>query len=157
MKLIGKTPINPLLFYTGKIICIVTWLLPFAKWFGIYSFGNNSLLISNIIALSFGITGLFFYTASLISLGESTRMGLPDSDTVLKTTGLYRHSRNPMYLGFALMQIAVVLYLLHWIAVVMTVYSIVVHHCIILSEEKFCEKQFGKAYKKYKTKVRMYL
>lgn len=156
VKLIGKTPINPFLFYTAKAVCIATWFLPILKWAGIYSFGENSLLITTILATAFAATGLCFYIVSLINLGKSVRVGLPYDGTPLITNGLYGISRNPMYLSFALLQMAVVLYLLHWLAVVMTMYSVLVHHFIILSEEKFCNKQFGEAYQNYKMKTRRY-
>ncbi len=44
---------------------------------------------------------------------DSWRAGIPDSDkTELVTTGIYKYSRNPAFLGFDLQYMGVLLYVL---------------------------------------------
>lgn len=62
-----------------------------------------------------------------------------------------------MYLGFNLMTISSVFYLNSYIILVLGVYSVVVYHFIILGEEKFLKKRFGKEFESYMDKVRRYI
>ncbi len=101
--------------------------------------------------------GLAFVTVSLVNLGRSTRLGLPTGETQFKTSGLYRISRNPMYIGFDLITLASVLYLWNPFIAVAGIYSIVIYHFIILGEEKFMENKFGDEYNEYKKKVGRYI
>ena len=94
-----------------------------------------------------------FIGISLINLGKSTRLGIPDENTELKTQGIYTLSRNPMYVGFNLLTLASIIYTRHWIIVIFGVYSIAIYHQIIVAEEKFLEKRFGGKYQDYKLHV----
>jgi len=103
------------------------------------------------------LIGLIFTIISLINLGKSTRLGLPSNDTKLKTNGLYKYSRNPMYVGFDLITISAMIYILHWLIIILGVYSMITYHLIIKGEEKFMIKRFGEEYKNYQLRVRRYL
>ena len=98
----------------------------------------------------------FFVVISLINLGRSTRFGIPTNETLFKTSGLYKISRNPMYIGINLLTISAMIYTLNLFGILIGIYSIFVYHLIILSEEKFLENRFGKQYSDYKNKVRRY-
>jgi len=98
-----------------------------------------------IILLCFG---LILTIAGLINLGKSTRLGIPEEDTERRTNGLYKISRNPIYLGFNLFSLAAVLSVGSFVVLIVALYSIVVYHLIILAEEKFLE---------YKKNVRRYI
>jgi len=96
VDLIGKTTINPVLFYSGKTAGYLTWIIYFLSVLKInimsrYDFSYNSYIASFTVTV-----GLFFVIISLINLGQSTRLGLPSESTDLKTKGLYRISRNPI-------------------------------------------------------------
>ncbi|MBK8806714.1 MAG: isoprenylcysteine carboxylmethyltransferase family protein [Bacteroidales bacterium] len=120
-------------------------------------FSFNAFYFTKIISIVLISIGLLFTIVSLINLGKSTRLGLPTESTNFKTNGLYKFSRNPMYVGFNLITLAAVFYTCNiWIAL-MGVYSIVVYHLIILGEEKFLESRFGSEFINYKTKVKRYL
>ena len=94
---------------------------------------------------------------SLLNLGKSTRLGLPNEDTELVTNGLYRFSRHPMYVGFHLFTLAGVLYTLNPYVIIAAVYSVSVYHYIIKAEEEFLVQRFGQLYDAYSQKVRRYL
>ncbi len=157
MELIGKTTINPIIFYTGKISGYVTWIILFSMFIGFKVLDNKELFYNNYIAEISLLIGLIFTVISLINLGKSTRLGLPSDDTQLKTNGLYKFSRNPMYVGFDLITIAAIIYTLHWIIIVLGVYSLITYHLIIMGEENFMITRFSDEYKKYQLKVRRYL
>jgi protein-S-isoprenylcysteine O-methyltransferase Ste14 len=80
-----------------------------------------------------------------------------EESTTLVTTGLYRFSRNPMYLGFNAVTLASMIYTSNWIVIIMGAYSIVIYHYIILGEEKFLAERFGEQYSAFRRNVRRYL
>lgn len=71
--------------------------------------------------------------------------------------GLYRVSRNPMYVAYFIYFLGCVLLTqsLPLFAILM-VFQISAHW-IILSEERWCIKKFGEEYKNYMNKVRRYI
>ena len=157
MDLIGKTTINPVLFYTGKISGYLTWIILFLSLLGIPAVKTCSSAFFKYIAYGLASAGLFLTIVSLFNLGRSTSLGLPQEDTVLKTGGLYRISRNPMYLGFDLLTLASIIYTMNIGIISLGLYSLIVYHFIILGEEKYLGQRFGSAYSDYKQTVRRYL
>lgn len=70
--------------------------------------------------------------------------------------GLYRFSRNPIYLGYFLIFIGVALLIGSWFHLVLTlVYQVAVHD-LILSEERWCQVTYGQPYLQYLKRVRRY-
>jgi protein-S-isoprenylcysteine O-methyltransferase Ste14 len=157
MEVLGKPTLNPVLFYSGKIAGYIVWTILLLSLTDITILSKKVIWHSDIIAWILLITGLLFSILSLFSLGKSTRFGLPTEKTVLKTKGLYKISRNPIYFGFNLITLSSIIYFINPIILVPGIYSIVVYHLIIIGEEKFLEKAFGEAYLEYKKKVRRYI
>lgn len=157
MELIGKPPINPLLFYTGKISGYITWIV-FIYTFIRDSFSDNIIFNhKEIIAFCLFALGLIFSVISIINIGSSIRFGLPNENTILKSNGIYRFSRNPMYVGFGLFTISSMIYTMNYTIIALGLFSLVVYHLIIKSEEKFLFNRFGDNYEIYRKKVRRYL
>jgi protein-S-isoprenylcysteine O-methyltransferase Ste14 len=157
MELIGKPPINPLLFYAGKISGYITWIV-FTYNLIRNDFSNHLIFTYNeIVAFSLFVLGLIFSVISILNIGSSIRLGLPNKDTELKSNGIYRISRNPMYVGFGLFTISSMLYTLNYIIIALGLFSLVVYHLIIISEEKFLLSRFGDDYETYRKKVKRYL
>lgn len=152
MKIIGKPPINPLLFYSGKFSGYGIWVLLL-----ISLLSKPQLHLKDVAAIIVFGCAMFFIIISLINLGKSTRLGIPAEDTKLKTAGLYKISRNPMYVGFNLLSLAAILATWNFIVLILGVYSIFVYQQIILGEEKFLAGRFAQQYFEYKKKVRRYL
>ncbi len=78
--------------------------------------------------------------------------------THLVTTGMFRFSRNPMYLGFVLVLIgiAVLMGSLTPYAVI-AVFAILMDVTFIRVEERMLEKAFGESWLQYKRKVRRWI
>lgn len=157
MDLIGKTPINPFLFYTGKIAGYACWVILFISLLEVYIVGQPYNEYLRIFSLLTASIGLILIILSLINLGGSTRLGVPTDDTNLKTEGLYKYSRNPMYLGFNFFTLSSMLYTWEMIIVIFGIYSIITYHFIIKGEEKFLKERFAEEYELYRKKVRRYL
>ena len=74
------------------------------------------------------------------------------------STGVYRVTRNPMYVGMALLQIAIGVGLANgWIVIAVPVVLVVVYLTAIRHEEAYLERKFGHAYSDYKESVRRWL
>ena len=157
MELIGRTTINPIIFYTGKISGYITWIILSLMLFDINLIERKLVFYNNYASVLLLFAGLFFTVISLVNLGKSTRLGLPSDDTTLKTTGIYKISRNPMYVGFDLITIASIVFTLHWLVIILGIYSLITYHLIIKGEEAFMIKRFSSEYEKYQLKVRRYL
>lgn len=156
MNLLGKTTIHPFFFYTGKISgYVVCGLYLFSLWHIGLSSAQQIVelkLVANIVA----VLGLLMTGWAWSYLGSAVRLGLPSEKTKLKTQGAYRFSRNPMYVGFNFITIAAMLYLgTLWVFFAGS-YSLVIYHFIILGEEAFLKKRFGKPYLAYMKKTRRY-
>ncbi|QQS51737.1 MAG: isoprenylcysteine carboxylmethyltransferase family protein [Bacteroidota bacterium] len=157
MNIIGKATINPLLFYTGKISGYLTWIFLVLSFINIETVEVNDFYFNRAFSVVLIIAGLTFTVISLINLGNSTRLGLPNETTHFKTKGLYKFSRNPMYVGFNLITLSSIIHFLSPWTIILGIYSIFVYHLIILGEERFLESRFGTNYISYKEKVRRYL
>jgi protein-S-isoprenylcysteine O-methyltransferase Ste14 len=157
MKIIGKESIHPILFYSGKILGYLTWIFFLLSIFKVLIINKPPYFIISIIGFTLTGIGFIITIISLINLGKSTRLGLPEEKTEFKTNGLYKFSRNPMYLGFNLLTISSVIFLWNIVFLLLGIYSIIIYHFIILNEEKYLKNRFGDKYNEYKKKVRRYV
>ena len=156
MRFLGTAPIEPWAYLAGKLAflgCLIAltarWLWPALDWW-------NAPGLNLLGAVLLGL-GLLIVLISGFNLGSSTRVGLPQEQTALKTGGLYRFSRNPMYLGGFLTCLAAVAWTMNPIIIALVITTALIHHKIVLAEEKFLGAQFGDAWVEYSSKVRRYL
>tara|TARA_B100000575_G_scaffold219208_1_gene179700 strand:- start:4241 stop:4690 length:450 start_codon:yes stop_codon:yes gene_type:complete len=76
----------------------------------------------------------------------------------LVTTGIYKHSRNPMYLGMIIIIISITVYYLNYLSVFSPlIFYIWINKFQISREEIFLEDKFGDEYLKYKSKTRRWI
>jgi len=129
-----------------------------------------SLLISflNIGSLVLGgLSGIVLCVSVLIILSSGWRFKkakttvdptTPEKTTRLVTSGIYRYSRNPMYLGLLGFLIAEVLLLGNLLGVaLLPLYMMTMNKRFIEPEEKALESLFEQAFIDYKQKVRRWL
>lgn len=157
MELIGKATIHPLAFYSGKFSGYATWTVALLAWSGVPRLPLARLPELRLLALALGAAGLLLAAASLAGLGRSTRLGLPATPTAFRTKGVYRFSRNPMYLGFDLLTLGAVAGSPHAVTAALGLYSVIVYHFIILGEERFLRRRFGAEFEEYAAKVGRYV
>lgn len=97
-----------------------------------------------------------------IAAGTFRRLGTPPEPwkptTALATGGLYRFSRNPIYLGFGLTYIGFAVAMDSPIALAMLLPClIVIDRFVIAREERYLSARFGAEYEAYKGRVRRWL
>jgi protein-S-isoprenylcysteine O-methyltransferase Ste14 len=155
VNLFGTPSINAYAFYTGKVCFGVSLGFFVLALLGI----DGSIVVVQTlrhVALILALAGVSLLIFSFIHLGRSLRVGLPQERTELKTAGIYRFSRNPMYFSLFILCIASNLYVVNPVNIVCTLAAILIHHRIVLAEERFLEQTFGEAFRAYRTKVRRY-
>ena len=79
------------------------------------------------------------------------------NDAGLNRNGIYKFSRNPMYIAYFIHFIGMALLTQSWILASMVLVFQISAHWIILAEERWCLKKFGAAYEDYMRSVRRYL
>lgn len=156
-ELFGQPTINKTLQLTGKFLIILPAAILFLEAAGFHFRWLDPPAIIKWIGLFLFFESIVFLCFSLIHLGRFTKMGLPKNDPIrLQTSGIYKISRNPMYLGLILLAVSSVIYVPNPVSIIATVSGIVIHHRIILNEEKFLWEKFGEAYKLYLARTNRY-
>jgi protein-S-isoprenylcysteine O-methyltransferase Ste14 len=82
----------------------------------------------------------------------------PEAASAIVTTGIYRFTRNPMYLGFLLALIAWAVFLGNIVSALMPLLFVAYMNRFQISpEERALRKQFGEPYEAYLRSVRRWL
>ena len=91
-------------------------------------------------------------------VGSKTTLFPFRASSRLVTTGAYRFSRNPMYLGFALLTVAAGLMLETWWPVLLLPAAIALLQVVVIArEEQYLARRFGQEYIDYCRRVRRWL
>ena len=87
--------------------------------------------------------------------GTNIRPDMPT--TALVTSGMFAHVRNPAYQGGSLALFGLALMLAaDWIVILMVPALLLLHYGVVLREERYLERKFGEAYRRYKAAVPRY-
>ena len=82
----------------------------------------------------------------------------PSDATALVTEGMYRYSRNPMYLGLLLLTIASTIWFGTWFGIIINiVFIFLINFLQIIPEEEALLEIFGEEYEEYKKNVRRWI
>ena len=80
------------------------------------------------------------------------------SSKQIVSSGVYRFSRNPIYVGFLMMVVGLPLTSgFYWGIVLAPFYIMMMNRLVIQHEEAYLEKKFGKTYTSYTSQVRRWL
>jgi protein-S-isoprenylcysteine O-methyltransferase Ste14 len=122
--------------------------------------------IKRILTLPYSLVGGLWIALGLtligFAMGGFKRAGTPvipfEPSTALVTTGVYRYTRNPMYLGLTMVLIGSALLFGSVGALLpIPVFVLIVRQRFILGEERFLEEIFGAEYLAYRERVRRWL
>ncbi|MFC2101480.1 methyltransferase family protein [Bacteroidota bacterium] len=156
-SLVGKPSANSLLFYSVKLSIFISIGLflgkaIFPSFGGVYVPEWMAWLGAGMVT-----AGSFILVLSFFSLSSALKYGLPEENTQLKTTGLFRFSRNPLYVGLFLVNIASAIFFPAILNILVSAYCILIHLILIRGEEKFLEERFGVDWIAYKKRVRRFI
>jgi protein-S-isoprenylcysteine O-methyltransferase Ste14 len=153
----GQAPINRTVFYVSKYSILVLWGAMVVQSWGIRLSVIDIPRPLQLVALLFWVCGFAFMYLGRFTMGDSFRLGTAKEDTRLMTDGMFRLSRNPMYVGVYLITAASALYTANPLVVLLGVFVIAVHHRIVLAEENHLRDAFGREYLEYCSRVRQYI
>jgi protein-S-isoprenylcysteine O-methyltransferase Ste14 len=143
--------VRPPLLYVAALgaMLVLRWLWPLpilgdaAFWPGLA-----------VVVLAVGL--LIWGRRTLVAGGTNVDPSLPS--TAIVSAGPYRFSRNPLYVGLALVYLGLTLALDSWWGIVLLALVLIVMHVgVIQREERYLEQKFGDGYRQYRSAVRRYL
>ena len=124
---------------------------------------SNILIFVYLFFLKITTDPYWFY-AGLVTYGIGVLMCLVSVSNFSKPAknginlnGLYRISRNPLYVSYFIYFLGCVLITQSLLLLAILVVFQISTHWIILSEERWCVNKFGEEYKNYMSKVRRYI
>lgn len=90
--------------------------------------------------------------------GAGTRVETYKPTTAIVTTGPYRFTRNPIYLGMLLGLIGLAIgFDSLWILAMLVPFFVVIRYGVVAREEAYLERKFSAVYLGYKSRVRRWL
>ena len=147
-NVIAPPPVIYLVFVLLGLIMHYIWPLPIiaaAKIFWIA-----------IIIITMGVVIAILARREFERSGTSVRPDRPT--TTIIRTGPYRYSRNPLYLSLTLIQTGIGVWVNSlWVLLMIIPAVLTMRHGVIVREEKYLARKFGKEYMDYKASVRRWL
>ena len=144
------TSIPPNYFYACLILCVILRIvLPDFKFI---------LFPYNLTGLLFIAYGIYLVINPWYLFKKHNTPESFDESTSLVKEGIYKYSRNPMYLGGIFILAGLSLILNNWISFICTlIFFLFMHFMFIPFEEERLYKTFGDDYLEYKKKVRKWI
>ena len=141
----------PLIFLAGLIAgFVLEALLPGVDLPALVEWGIGSLLVAG------GLVLLLWFNTSFSRKGTAVEPWKPT--TAIVTSGPYRFTRNPAYLGMALTYVGIALLSSAvWVLVPLPFVLAVIDRGVIAREERYLERKFGEEYLGYKRTVRRWI
>lgn len=112
-----------------------------------------------VIAVAVGLAGLVLIAMALVMFRTNQTRPEPwQPASALVAAGIYRFTRNPMYLGMAMLSLATALFFASISAGLLTILAmIIVDRLVIAREEAYLARRFGEDYLAYRRAVRRWL
>ena len=145
-------PIAPPLLFVVPILASLAfeWLVPTSFAHGASRWTLGALIFVAGIALNVG---------GFVAQKPAGTDPIPFNPTTrIVAHGLYRFSRNPMYLGFALCTFGLAILVdSAWMLLAVPIGLVFVDLIVIMREERYLKRKFGEEYLNYKRRVRRWL
>jgi protein-S-isoprenylcysteine O-methyltransferase Ste14 len=141
----------PLIFLAGLIVGFaLEALLPGVDLPGWLEWGVGGLLVIAGLGLLAWFNSLFSRTGTAVEPWKPT--------TAIVTSGPYRFTRNPAYLGMALTYVGIALLSSAvWVVLPLPLVLAVIDRGVIAREERYLERKFGEEYLGYRRQVRRWV
>lgn len=119
-------------------------------------------LVPSRLAVPLGVAivllGLIAVPAVITFRRANTRPEPWKPTTSLVTTGPYRFTRNPMYVGFTLAYLGATCWInTAWPILLLPIVLGLMHYGVIVREEAYLERLFGDDYRTYRSRVRRWI
>ncbi|MGP4713076.1 MULTISPECIES: methyltransferase family protein [unclassified Psychrobacter] len=151
-------------FLELKVPPVVQVVVSAAAMYGVSKVAPNlqfSIEGSTMIAVGLGAIGLGLGVLGVAQFKKAQTTPNPqalEKASSLVTSGIYRYTRNPMYVGLTLVLLGWAFYLSHYLAfIILPVFVIYMTRFQIEPEERAMTRLFGTAYQSYRAKVRRWI
>ena len=156
----GQKQDSPGVYIPPPLLYVLIFLLAiflqnkFAIEDRIFHFG-----VTKILGVLLVICSLYFLVTSLSIFFKTKNTLIPFKPaSSLQTNGVFHISRNPMYVGLAIMYLGITCLIGNWWNVLLfPILIFIVQETIIKKEEKYLERAFKDEFSKYKTAVRRWI
>lgn len=133
------------MWFAARELPSLAFSLPWRDSLAVTVFGGGILVI---------LAGLYEFQKAKTTFNPMT----PDAASSVVTSGIYRVSRNPMYLGFLLVLTGWAIFLSHVLPFLfLPVFVLYMNRFQILPEERALSAKFGEGYDRYKQAARRWL
>jgi protein-S-isoprenylcysteine O-methyltransferase Ste14 len=147
--------VMPPLLFLGALIAgaLLSYLVPIGPGLGS---ANGLALTVGLIFVTLGFALVALSGRSFHRAGTSVVPSEPS--TALVTTGPYRYTRNPIYIGFVLAYFGFAIVLTSmWVLLLLIPVLAVMQRGVVVPEEAYLARKFGDAYRKYQARVPRWL
>ena len=152
---VGNKPEKVLLI--ERIVSIATTFTVIIEVSSIFFVKEFMMTGFRIAGIVIGFIAVLFFASATMTMQNSWRVGIPEEKTALVTTGIYKYSRNPAFVGFDLLYISICLMFFNIPLLLVSVWAAVMLHLQILQEEAHMYNMFGYEYAQYKEHTLRYL
>ncbi len=119
---------------------------------------DNQQLFGQLGLGLFGMAILILTFAYGSMARAKTTINPSEHSTSVVSTGIYAYTRNPIYIGWFIIFVAIALRNNSWFDLVLSTLMIaLLHWAAVLPEEAYLERKFGEEYSSYKERVRRWL
>lgn len=143
--------------YVEVAMSIATFCIVIVEVISIVLDKSISPVWVRIAGLIISALGVALFITAMLTMHDSWRAGVSKDKTELVTTGIFKISRNPAFLGFDLMYSGVLMVFFNWVLLLFSVFAILTLHLqIVNNEEDAMLSAFGDEYLNYRKKVNRY-
>ena len=140
---------------------IITLICGLGIYFSRPLFPKYNFISVNIIAASFLLLGIIMLITAVLSFKrQSTTVSplQPEKVSYLVVSGIFKYSRNPMYLGMLLILISMTIKF-NFVGGILIIFAFItfITKFQIIPEETALEKLFGKEFTLYKKKTKRWI
>lgn len=137
-------------------IAVLMWLLSRIAPALAFEFAAGSLIgsVLALVGIATSVAGVVTFARAKTTLNPTT----PQASTSLVSGGIYRVTRNPMYLGLLLILTAWAFYLSNVLPfLLLPVYIFYINRFQIAPEERALSSLFGREFASYQSRVRRWI
>jgi protein-S-isoprenylcysteine O-methyltransferase Ste14 len=147
--------VKPPLLFGGALVlgCVLSWLVPLGPEL---ASANGRALATGA---AFVLLGLGLVAAAVLEFRRADTSLVPgEPAATLVTSGPYRFTRNPIYIGFVLLYFGLAIMLTSvWMLLLLIPVLIILQLGVVAREEAYLAEEFGTAYRAYQARVPRWL
>ena len=145
-------PIAPPLLFVIPILAlgVIEWFIPTSVIDGAPRW---------ILGALFFVAGIALTGSGFVTQKRAGTDPIPfNPSTRIVAHGLYRFTRNPMYIGFALTTFGLAILVdSTWMLLAIPIGLVSIDRIVVVREERYLERKFGEEYLSYKRRVRRWI